>query len=620
MIVETGLQRGFPLEHPAVWRDPATGVAIPKGPVSNPTWRKSLLIDAERDPAYQRALTALAAKSLLFWINTFGYTYRVIEVVNGRTRPVHSDDAYRPFITWPVQDPALLKIQRNIEEGKPLCIDKSRDMGASWLLVSTFVWFWLFRPDSKFLIVSRKEDLVDKPGDSDSLFWKMDMLVRRLPWWMRPNLKRASMHLENRQNGAVIDGESTNENIGRGGRRTAIAFDEAAAIPKLGAAISAAGPAAGCLIYNSTPMGPGAYSDVRFSGMDVVVLGYWDHPEKGQGREVRFDPRVGREVWWTPWYEAEWTEQKRSRKYMAQNVLIDHMTSGTMVFDSDVLNRQLSACRPPSWRGRIEMDVDRVGDLDQALRRGRVGDIELVEDHNGPLRLWCELEEDEDGILRPRQDLDYALGGDVALGVSASNSALSIGVCNWRRKIGEWVDANTSPDDLARVAVMLALWLGGRGGGALVSWERNGPGGIFTSRIKRIGYPRLDKDRDPVTPTVKTKNAYGFASTGHSKEVILGELNGDMASGQFQNPSEDALREAGRYVYYETGGVGPAQMEQESADATATHGDRVIADAVLNRAMKRSGRVKPGKMKYPYGSPGWHIAKEEAEEAEAEEE
>jgi len=619
VLSESLIPRGYPLAHPPSWRDPASEVWIPKGKVDNLKWRLKLLTAAAEDLEYQQALQALCAKSPLFWVNAFAWTFRVLEVIDGHQRPVKPENAHVPFITWPVQDPAILKLVHNIEHGGSLCIDKSRDMGASWIILAVLTWFWLYRPDSKFLLVSRKEDLVDKPGDSDSLFWKIDRMVKSLPAWMQPATTRTSMHLANEDNGAVIDGESTNENIGRGGRRTAIVFDEAAAIPMLQAAISAAGPATSCVIYNSTPLGPGAYCDVRFSGIDVIVLGYWDHPEKGQGREIRFDPRVGRNVWWTTWYEAEWTVEKRSRKYMAQNALIDHMTSGTMVFDSDVLTHQLAMVRPPTWRGRIEMDVDRVGDLDTALRNGRIQDIQLVEDRDGPLCLWCELIEDpRTGLLRPRQDRTPVMGGDVALGVGASNSVLSLGWADTKTKFGEWVDANTSPDDLARVAVMLGYWLGGRHKRALISWEANGPGGIFTSRIKRIGYPWLDKHKDTAKPSAKVRNEYGFTTTTHSKAVILGELNGDMGSGTFLNPSERALREAGRYVYYATGGgLGPAQLEQESADAHATHGDIVMADAILNRAMKLAGRVKPQVTEYPYGSRGWREKQAEEEESEA---
>ena len=47
------------------------------------------------------------------------------------------------------------------------------DMGASWLTVALTYWHWLFESGSHMLLASRVEDLVDKTGDPDSLFWKV---------------------------------------------------------------------------------------------------------------------------------------------------------------------------------------------------------------------------------------------------------------------------------------------------------------------------------------------------------------------------------------------------------------------------------------------------------------
>lgn len=53
-----------------------------------------------------------------------------------------------------------------------------------------------------------------------------------------------------------------------------------------------------------------------------------------------------------------------------------------------------------------------------------------------------------------------------------------------------------------------------------------------------------------------------------------------LAHGGFINHSEQAINEAATYITYENGGLGPAFLMEESKDAKATHGDRVIADGL----------------------------------------
>ena len=77
-----------------------------------------------------------------------------------------------------------------VDQGNDAIIDKSRDMGASWLCVAIAAWYWLFRPDAQVLLVSRVEDLVDRRGDPDCLMWKIDYMLDNLPDWMLPTDRR----------------------------------------------------------------------------------------------------------------------------------------------------------------------------------------------------------------------------------------------------------------------------------------------------------------------------------------------------------------------------------------------------------------------------------------------
>ncbi len=111
-------------------------------------------------------------------------------------------------------------------------VEKSRDSGATWMSCAFAVWLWLFFPGSTVGFGSRKEILVDRQGDMQSIFEKIRSIVEHLPAYMKPrgfNERTDSnyMRLLNPENGATIIGEA-GDNIGRGGRTSVYFVDEAA--------------------------------------------------------------------------------------------------------------------------------------------------------------------------------------------------------------------------------------------------------------------------------------------------------------------------------------------------------------------------------------------------------
>src|SRR5690606_36598743 len=86
--------------------------------------------------------------------------------------------------------------------------------------------------ESKSSFGSRKEALVDRLGDPDSIFEKARMMLRMLPAEFLPKGYDERQHatfmkLINPENGATITGEA-GDNIGRGGRSGIYYVDEAA--------------------------------------------------------------------------------------------------------------------------------------------------------------------------------------------------------------------------------------------------------------------------------------------------------------------------------------------------------------------------------------------------------
>ncbi|MFP3435253.1 hypothetical protein SB781_36435, partial [Paraburkholderia sp. SIMBA_061] len=82
-----------------------------------------------------------------------------------------------------------------------------------------FVHGFLFEPEHHYGLVSRKEELVDKRGDMDSLFEKARYILKQLPAWMVPVIRHTHMLMNNKEMNSTLAGESTNADIGRGGRK-----------------------------------------------------------------------------------------------------------------------------------------------------------------------------------------------------------------------------------------------------------------------------------------------------------------------------------------------------------------------------------------------------------------
>ncbi len=146
---------------------------------------------------------------------------------------------YIPFIPYPFQvhlwDWLDQRMRCKGAEGDGL-IPKSRTMGLSNTVGFWGATKWMIETPFQMRIASRVADLVDKTGDPDSLFWKVDTFLQGLPEWLLKAFTgtfswrrhRADMILRNPRNGNVIKGESTTANLGRGGRASVIFYDEAA--------------------------------------------------------------------------------------------------------------------------------------------------------------------------------------------------------------------------------------------------------------------------------------------------------------------------------------------------------------------------------------------------------
>jgi len=148
-------------------------------------------------------------------------------------RNVGSDVPARlPFVLFLRQQELIEFLWCCVSTEEAGLIEKSRDMGATWVCSAFSVWLWLFWPGAAVGWGSRKEQLVDKIGDPDSIFEKMRMLISGLPAFFLPDGFRRKDHMSymrivNPENSATITGEA-GDNIGRGGRKLLYFKDESA--------------------------------------------------------------------------------------------------------------------------------------------------------------------------------------------------------------------------------------------------------------------------------------------------------------------------------------------------------------------------------------------------------
>lgn len=165
-----------------------------------------------------------------------------------RTRPIefinHWCDTYdprnagsgvparMPLCLFPRQEDLVLFLHAMLKGQENGLIEKARDMGATWVSCAFSVWLWIYWPGASVGWGSRKEQLVDKIGDPDSIFEKMRMIIQCLPPLFLPAGFRVNDHMTymkiiNPENGATITGEA-GDNIGRGGRKLIYFKDESA--------------------------------------------------------------------------------------------------------------------------------------------------------------------------------------------------------------------------------------------------------------------------------------------------------------------------------------------------------------------------------------------------------
>lgn len=256
----------------------------------------------------ERKRCANGVDGLLHWFDHYAWTYdpRLIGKAGG---------AFVPFKLWPRQRDAVRWLYDRIVAQEEGLMEKSRDVGATYLCSGVCLWAWLFLDGFKATFGSRKVDYVDKKDNPDSIFAKLRIIARRQPPELLPPGFNWSTHdnymrLSNPATGATISGEG-GEDMGRGGRSTVYVLDEAAFVPNAEVTEAALSGNTDCVIWVSSVNGMGnLFARKRHSILkahQVFRLHWRDDPRKtdewAQAKQASFsDPTT-----WASEYDIDYS-------------------------------------------------------------------------------------------------------------------------------------------------------------------------------------------------------------------------------------------------------------------------------------------------------------------------
>jgi len=572
---------------------------VPKDPAGNLEYRAEMMRRVTVDPEFSGALRAVCRLDPFFYFNVFCWT-------TNPARPYRRKKI--PFITYPFQDRGLDIIFDSLEESFDVSVEKSRQMGASWLFALVIHYCWLFRQGQNFLMLSRSDEYVDKSNEPKSLFYKLDYINNHLPLWMMPvgwnkNKHRNVKRMMNPANGNTIVGEATTEDSGRGGTFTAVLHDEFGACDVGMGILKSTRAATGTRWFNSTPKGTGNahYRIVQLSRQNPQQVRplrfHWsDHPEYSEvlyKLDEEGNPKTAKKTrkkeldayleensdlilslkkrgFWdeyklrSRWFDVQ-CSRATTKAEISQEVEIDYGGAGYQFFDSRDIHELIALyCSQPKYKGDLEVDWETLQPLG------------FREHGHGSMELWTEL---FNGAPPARP---YVIGVDAAAGTGASNSVLSIWDAKSCEQVGQFADPHIKPERLAKLAIAACKWFWD----AYMIWETNGSGRAFGDAVIEHDFARYYK-RPGNVETGEAAARAGWAPTRDNKYQLLSQFRGALADRVVCTRSEQVLLEALEYLFLGNNWVEHSSLNEneDPSGARDQHGDRVIAAALACKVM-----------------------------------
>lgn len=241
-------------------------------------WRAEKLQAIRQDPMLLAACKVYYKENPADFINDWGMTFDPRNVERGLPAIV-------PFLLFPKQREWIDWCVQKWKNQESAPVEKSRDMGLSWLSVAVGVSVSIFNTGVVIGYGSRKEEYVDKIGDPKSLFWKAREFTMLLPPEFRGGFVRGKtdphMRLIFPESESAMIGEA-GDNIGRGNRASIYFVDEAAFLERPALVEASLSQTTNCRIDISTPNGMGNpfAEKVKSGKYDTFTFHWRDDPRK----------------------------------------------------------------------------------------------------------------------------------------------------------------------------------------------------------------------------------------------------------------------------------------------------------------------------------------------------
>lgn len=560
----------------------------PKDFAENKRYRQRILQAANVSREFRTECWIRAKHDYVWYVDTFGWTF------NPKSYPTAPR---RPFILRSYQEYLAQTLISSVGKNDVI-VPKARDMGVSWVCLSVIAWYWHFIPYFTALLGSWKQDYVDKLGDPNSLFWKLDYFLDMQPKWLvpriRPQVERKQNSLTNPELFGAITGEATNPNFGRAGRPAVVFLDEFAAVDCAYEVLGATRDTTNTRWMVSTYAGAyGAFYDrvqkMREETPELVVPLHWTlHPAKRRGLYQFVDGKIkiidetynfpdgykfvrdGKQR--SPWYDTQCT-RAGSPQEIAQELDMEPQASGYQYIDTitceTVANRQ---ARPPQFIGRLKF-LDAMKDA-----------IDWESDAMGELQLWTML----NSRFKYNGLHDCVVCCDVAQGSLNDDGSDSVAVVYdalTREKIAQFTSNSVTPEHFARIAVAMCRFFAGPRGPALLNAEVNGPGNAFAHEVIRVlKYMNVWMRRD-IRKKTETKGTIPFwFSAEESKFTLLKAYRVALLEDKIINRSKTAIMQCSEFINHHGLKIEHAKSLKSINPSTQgeMHGDMVIADALAN--------------------------------------
>ncbi len=559
-------------------------ISYPKEFGLNLRRRAEMLAKAADDKMLREAVIEACIRSRLFFFNMMMYTYDPRLPLIKRV----------PFITYPFQDDTIMWDAKCGADQEDNLVDKSRDMGVTWMFVGNDLYDWLFSEEKiEIRWGSRKESYVDNRGDMDTIFEKFRYVLRYLPLWMLPDgfcFKEHDnyMRLINPETGSSITGEATNANFGRGGRKLRIRFDEFAFWENDESAWQSAADSTNCRTALSTVNGSAnKFAELAQSGnINKRTLHWTLHPKKnkecyvyqnGQKTPISLehDPNAAYKIWLemrdivppahfigglvrSKWYDKE-CNRRNDLKEVAEELDIDFLRSGLPFFDLRKVKHQT-----------VWTQIERQRPTDP-IPAGRFIKANLVEEGQKVVARegysgWCRIFE------LPKKFNQYVLGGDVAEGLEKGDECFAVVRDKHTRDVVATVKGLYDPDDFALKCQKMGAFYNK----ALVAVENNNQGYSTNSDLKEMDCNLYWTKKKNKKGEVTSKKA-GWTTTAQSRPLMLDQAKAEVRQETCEVRDADILNQMTTFVHNEK--TGKPEAEGKFKD------DGVIAHSIAGRVI-----------------------------------